>query len=176
VPLDTDPDVIATRREVLGGVADRTRGALQGFDREREAQEFGRAMRDAVAHTAIAEIGAVSLGAAIAVLFGTVAADVTGLLAATLAAGLGLYILPARKRRALDAFRRRTDELRERLVEALRAQTEREIAGSAERVREAIAPYTRYVRAEAARLDAQQAALDAVGDRLGRLRSELGAP
>ncbi|HZQ99362.1 MAG TPA: dynamin family protein [Chloroflexota bacterium] len=176
VPLDADPDVIATRREVLGGVADRTRGALQGFDREREAQEFGRAMRDAVAHTAIAEIGAVSLGAAIAVLFGTVAADVTGLLAATLAAGLGLYILPARKRRALDAFRRRTDELRERLVEALRAQTEREIAGSAERVREAIAPYTRYVRAEAARLDAQQAALDAVGDRLGRLRSELGAP
>src|SRR5581483_4486448 len=107
VPLDADPDVIATRREVLGGVADRTRGALQGFDREREAQEFGRAMRDAVAHTAIAEIGAVSL-----------------------AAGLGLYILPARKRRALDAFRRRTDELRERLVEALRAQTEREIAGS----------------------------------------------
>src|SRR5579884_3705685 len=176
LPPDADPDFIATRREVLRGVADRTRGALQGFDRAQEAKEFGQAMRDAVAHTAIAEIGAVSLGAAIAVLFGTVAADLTGLLAATLAAGLGLYILPARKRRALDQFKRRTDELRERLVEALRAQTDREVAGSTERVRDAIAPYTRYVRAEAARLDGQRAALEAVGERLGRLRAELGTP
>lgn len=174
-PLEADPDFLATRRDVLRGVADRTRGALQGFDREQEARAFGQSMRDAVVHTGIAQIGALSLGAAIAVLFGTVAADVTGLLAATLAASLGLYILPMRKRRALAAFRKRTDELRERLVDALTTQTQREIAGSMERVREAIAPYTRYVRAEAARLDGQHGALEAVRERLGRLRAGLGA-
>lgn len=168
-----DPDFLLARREVLQSVSERTRAALSGFDREREAREFGQAMRDAVAHTALAEIGAVSLGAAIALLFGTVAADVTGLLAGALAAGLGLYILPARRRRAIAQFRQRTDALRARLVEALSAQMEREVEGSGERVREAIAPYTRYVRAEAARLEEQRARLAAVRERIGQSRARV---
>jgi small GTP-binding protein len=170
-----DPDFVAARRDVLRAVSERTGEALVGFDREREAREFGQGMRDAVAQTALAEIGAVSLGAAIALLFGTVAADVTGLLAATLAAGLGLYILPARRRKALRQFRERTEELRRRLVEAMQSALEREIGQSTERVRDAIAPYTRYVRAEGQRLTEQQTALDEVGRRVGELRARIGA-
>lgn len=169
-----DPDFISARREVLQAVAERTRDALAGFDREREARQVGQALRDAVAQTAIAEIGAVSLGAAIALLFGTAAADVTGLLAATLLASLGLYVLPARRRRAIAEFRRKTEELRARLIEALRSQLEREVAHSTERVRDAVAPYTRYVRTESSRLEAQRASLTALGERLGRLRAEIG--
>jgi small GTP-binding protein len=171
--LREDPDFLAARREVIAAVSERTRGALQGFDREREARQFSQAMRDAVAHTALAEIGAVSLGAAIALLFGTVAADITGLLAGALAAGLGLYILPSRRRRAIEQFRARTDELRTRLVEALKQQLDREVEGSTERVSEAIAPYTRYVRAEAARLEAQRAALAGLREQIGRLRGQI---
>ncbi|HEY3081265.1 MAG TPA: dynamin family protein [Chloroflexota bacterium] len=168
-----DPDFVASRRDVLRTVSERTGAALVGFDREREARAIGQDMRDAVAQTALAEIGAVSLGAAIALLFGTVAADVTGLLAATLAAGLGLYILPARKRKALRQFRAKTEELRQRLVEAMQSALERELGQSTERVREAIAPYTRYVRAEGARLAERQAALDELRGRIGRLRARL---
>jgi hypothetical protein len=168
-----DPDFVAARRDVLRAVSERTGAALVGFDREREARAFGQDMRDAVAQTALAEIGAVSLGAAIALLFGTVFADLTGLLAATLAAGLGLYILPARKRKALRQFRAKTEELRQRLVEAMQGAMERELGQSTERVREAIAPYTRYVRAEGARLAEQEAALDELGRRIGRLRARL---
>jgi small GTP-binding protein len=174
--LQADPDFLVTRREVLHGVAERARRALSGFDREREAREIGQSMRDAVAQTALAEIGAVSLGAGIALLIGTAAADVTGLLVGTLAAGLGLYILPHRKRRALADFRKRTEELRQRLVQALRAQLDREIADSAERVREAIAPYTRYVRAESAQLEAQRAELTRLREDLGRLRGQVDPP
>jgi small GTP-binding protein len=170
-----DPDFLAARREVLQSIAQRTRDALAGFDREAESREVGESLRDAVAQTALAEIGAVSLGTAIAVLFGTVAADVTGLLAATLLATLGLYILPARKKRALSEFRERTEGLRARLVKALETQLEREVAGSTGRVREAIAPYTRYVRAESGRLTEQRTALFEVGERVGRLRAEIGA-
>ncbi|HEY3111131.1 MAG TPA: dynamin family protein [Chloroflexota bacterium] len=171
--LREDLDFLAARREVIAAVSERTREALRGFDREREARQFSQAMRDAVAHTALAEIGAVSLGAAIALLFGTVAADITGLLAGALAAGLGLYILPARRRRAIKQFRARTEELRQRLVEALRQQMEREADGSTERVRDAIAPYTRYVRAEAMRLEGQRQSLAGLRERLGRLRGEV---
>lgn len=168
------PDFIAARKDVLQGVAERTRRALSGFDREREAKEVGAVLRDAVAQTAIAEIGAVSLGAAIAILFGTMAADFTGLLSAMLLASLGLYIIPARKRKALAQFREKTAELRTRLIQALRSQLDREIVSSTERVREAIAPYTRYVRAEAGRLEAQRVALVSVGESLGRLRAQIG--
>jgi small GTP-binding protein len=167
------PNFIQARRDVLQGVAERTRRALGGFDREREAKEVGAVLRDAVAQTAIAEIGAVSLGAAIAILFGTMAADFTGLLSAMLLASLGLYIIPARKRKALADFREKTTELRTRLIQALRSQLDREIVTSTERVREAIAPYTRYVRAEASRLESQRAALVAVAEALGRLRAEI---
>src|SRR5262249_35960861 len=62
--LREDPDFLAARREALASVSERTRAALGGFDREREARQFSQAMRDAVAQTALAEIGAVSLGAA----------------------------------------------------------------------------------------------------------------
>jgi small GTP-binding protein len=167
------PDFIAARREVLQAVAARARRELSSFDREREAREVGAVLRDAVAQTAIAEIGAVSLGTAIALLFGTVAADFTGLLTAMLLASLGLYIIPARKRKALRQFREKTDELRNRLVQALRSQLDREIVSSTERVREAIAPYTRYVRAEVARIEGERATLNAVGDHLARLRGEI---
>jgi hypothetical protein len=170
-----DPNFLAARKEVLQSVAHRTRNAIADFDREAESREVGESLRDAVAQTALAEIGAVSLGTAIALLFGTVAADVTGLLTATLLATLGLYILPARKKKALSQFRERTESLRERLVQALRAQLEREVAGSTGRVREAIAPYTRYIRSEGGRLREQRATLTDVRDRVGRLRAEIGA-
>jgi hypothetical protein len=169
-----DPNFLAARKEVLQSVAQRTRTALAGFDREAEAREVSESLRDAVAQTALAEIGAVSLGTAIALLFGTAAADVTGLLAATLLATLGLYILPARKKKALSDFRARTEGLRDRLVQALQAQLEREVAGSTGRVREAIAPYTRYIRSEGGRLKDQRDAFFDVRERVGRLRGEVG--
>jgi len=167
------PDFIQARREVLRALVERTRREMVSFDREHEAREVGNVLRDAVAQTALAEIGAVSLGAAIAILFGTLAADFTGLLSATLLASLGLFIIPNRKRKALNAFREKTEELRGRLVSALRSQLDREIISSTERVREAIAPYTRYVRAEGSRLELQRATLLLVAERLGKLRAEI---
>jgi small GTP-binding protein len=169
------PDFIAARREVLQSVAERTRRELGSFDREHEAREVGNVLRDAVAQTALAEIGAVSLGAAIALLFGTLAADFTGLLSATLLASLGLFIIPNRRRKALADFQLKTEELRARLVQALSTQLDREIVGSTERVREAIAPYTRYVRAEGSRLEGQRAAIAMAEEQLGKLRAEIEA-
>jgi hypothetical protein len=55
----------------------------------------------------------------------------------------------------------------------LRSQLDREIISSTERVREAIAPYTRYVRAEGNRLELQRASLLQVAERLGKLRAEI---
>ena len=51
------------------------------------------------AQVAVAEAGAVGLGALVVAAASTVAVDVTGILAASLVAGLGLFILPRKRRK-----------------------------------------------------------------------------
>jgi hypothetical protein len=70
----------------------------------------------------------------------TTAADLTGVTAALLIAGLGLFILPRRRRKAREEFREKTEALRERLGEVVKRQFETEIDRSVGRMREAIAP------------------------------------
>jgi chromosome segregation ATPase len=85
---------------------------------------------------------------------------VTGILAAGALSVIGLLIIPARRRKAKQELRRKVGEVREQLMNALTSQFEREMSQSLSRIQEAIAPYTRFVRAER--------------DRLGNVRAELG--
>jgi hypothetical protein len=78
----------------------------------------------------------------------TAAADLTGITAALVIAGFGLFILPNRRRKARAEFREKTETLRERLGEVVRRQFDTELKRSIERMREAIAPYIRFVRTE----------------------------
>ncbi|MDO8588714.1 MAG: dynamin family protein, partial [Armatimonadota bacterium] len=163
------------RQHLLQSVGRTARDVIESYDREAEARHIAGALRDAVAQTALAEIGAVSLGTLIAVLVGTAAADVTGILAASLVAGLGLFIIPARKRRALREFRDKTTALRSRLKIAMSEQFERELASSLQRIHEAISPYTRFVRAEREKVTVVRDALLAIRDNIDRLRGHVEA-
>jgi small GTP-binding protein len=165
-----------SRRELIQNVARTARGVVAGFDRESEARKLGDAMREAVAHTALAEVSALGLGTLVTVLIGTAAADVSGILAGTLIAGLGLYIIPARKQRVQKQFRQRTDELRLTLRDALAKQLKVELDSSLERTETAIAPYLRFVRSEQGKLSAFHDTLGKLGDDIGALRRQVGAP
>jgi len=100
----------------------------------------------------------------------TVVVDVTGILAASLVAVLGFGILPAKRRRAQREFRERSEALRERLVGTLRQQFATELDRSIARIREAVAPYTRFVRAERDRSGALVEELTDTAARLRQLR------
>ena len=102
------------------------------------------------------------------------AVDVTGILAASLLAGLGLFVLPNKRRQAKRDFHDRAEELEARLVEVMREQFEHELARSTERVREAIAPYTRFVRTQSEHLEQMRAELSAVDNDMRALRHEIG--
>jgi hypothetical protein len=52
-------------------------------------------------------------------------------------------------------------------------QFDQERARSLQRLQEAVAPYTRFVRSERARLDEADAELRRIGDGLGRIRSAV---
>ena len=159
------------RQRMLDAVERAADQALTQYDAESEAKRFSLSMRDAMTQTALTQVGALSLGTAVVALIGTTAADVTGILAASVLAGLGLYIIPLRRRQAREQFRKKSEELRRRLKEGMTRQFSSELERSVQRIRDVIAPYARRVRAEHERLAAAGERLTSLRGRLGELRT-----
>jgi small GTP-binding protein len=136
------------RRALLGSLGQTARSVVTEHDHRRQAEQFAESVRTAVAQTALVEVGAVGLGALTMAIVGSAAADITGLAAAGILAGLGFYILPLRRRRAREQLAQRVEELRERLTSAMLAEFERELNRTVQRVHDALAPYDRFIRAE----------------------------
>jgi small GTP-binding protein len=164
------------RGQLLQSVGKNATSVVQRYDRERESEQLAASIQGAVAQTAALEVGAVGIGAVIVALATTRFLDVTGLVAAAIIAGYGLFVLPNRRRKARREFRERTDSLRERLGEVIRRQFDAELNRSVERMRDAIAPYTRFVRTEHARMTGASSTLSEVDGEIEALKAEIAAP
>ncbi len=162
------------RRTLLESVARRAREEVDRYNPETEAHELSMSVRNAVAATALTEAGAIGLGALVVAAASTVAVDITGILAASVIAGIGLFVLPARRRQARKDFHERADDLERRLVEVMREQFNHELNRSVVRIQEAIAPYTRFVRTESEKLGRMDETLTAVRNDLRGLRHRVG--
>jgi hypothetical protein len=106
---------------------------------------------------------------------GSVAADATGLVASGVLAGLGLWILPRKRRQAKERFLAHSEELRSRLLLAMREEFDRELQRSMQRIKDALAPYDRFVRTEHESATRLLHHLQAVLDELRTLRARLDA-
>ncbi|HCI79456.1 MAG TPA: dynamin [Ktedonobacter sp.] len=161
------------RRTLLQSVARTAANVVQTYDQQAEAIELSQDMRTAVAQAALAGAGGIGLGAAIVVLVGTAAADVTGILAGVALLGLGLYIIPARRNRAKRLFDGKMQELRERLHAAMQEQFNKELNNAITRVQDAIAPYTRFVRSEQKKAEAMRQQVEQLDGAIAALRAEI---
>jgi len=123
--------------------------------------------------SAAMEAGALGLGALLTTLATTAAADVTGVLMASVVAALGLFIIPARRRHGKMKMLEKIASVRTRLINALRAQFEKEINRSVQHINEAIAPYTRFIRAESDKWLQTQATLDRLRNEMDQLKGRL---
>ncbi len=150
----------ANRARLLDTVGRAARDGLASYDRVAEARRIADDVQKAVTGTALVEVGAVGLGAAVALLASSTAADVTGLLAAGVMAALGLFILPHRRRRAKAELKQKIATMRSDLMTALTGHFEQEAERGRHRLDETIAPYTRFVRAESERLVRERDQLD----------------
>ncbi|MDQ4063588.1 MAG: dynamin family protein [Actinomycetota bacterium] len=164
------------RSQLLQSVGKNAADVVQRYDREYESQQLALSLQSAVAATAAFEVGALGLGAGVAAVATTVAADVTGITAALVIAGVGLFILPRQRRKAREQFHEKTDDLRVKLGEVVRRQFDTEINRSIERMREAISPYTRFVRTEHARMTEARSSLAEITAETEALRGEIEAP
>lgn len=163
------------RRALIESVGKAASEVLRTFDKERESQELADEVRSSVAATAIVEVGAVGLGAAMVGLFSAVWLDVTGVLAALTMGGLGFALLPAKRAQAKRSLRQKIKEMRERLREGVERQFEREVENSIGQVHERNAPFTRFVRAQRGQLTELQRSFSDLDVELGRLKKEIEA-
>lgn len=164
----------ADRQTLITQVARQAESVVDRYDQDSEAALLAANVKEAMLQTGIVQVGAVGLGAVVVALATTAAADVTGILAAATVAGLGLFILPARKRKARSELRRRSAELERQLSDVLGDGFEAELSRSIRRIRDAIAPYTRFVITERTRLDGVRADIAAVVKDARELRREVG--
>jgi small GTP-binding protein len=160
------------REQLLRSVVHEARNVVENYDRKEEAANIAQDMRSAVG----VMIGAGGVAALGLLITATVAAsfiDITGVTAALVSGAVGLFILPYRKRRAQQDFRQRTLELRDKLSLAMTNQFNTELARSVERIRDAIAPYTRFVRMEQDRMTEADRRLSQVEQTLENIRSQV---
>jgi hypothetical protein len=163
------------RERLMDAVGQEARHVIDTFDREEEAREIAEGAQEAVAASAALEVGAVGLGTLITVLASTAAADVTGILLASLIAAVGLFVIPAKRRQAKVTMHEKITSLRENLTKSLHSQFQREIERSLQSINEAIAPYTRFVRAERGKLTDTQQQLTKIQTEMERLADRIEA-
>lgn len=161
------------RGALLETVGQRASRVVASYNREQESQALADEVRASIAATAITEAGAVGLGALLVALFNSLFFDVTGIIAATVIAIGGFYLLPAKRRQAKRAFSKRIEELRTQLRQTIQRQIDTEVDQSIARIREAIGPYTRFVRAQREHFTELQQTFSDLNIEAQRLRAKI---
>ncbi|MEM7032693.1 MAG: dynamin family protein [Chloroflexota bacterium] len=161
------------REHLIDSVGRAAQRVVDTYDRESEAKQIADSAQMAVATSAVTQVGAVGLGALITALATTMAVDVTGIILASGIAVLGMFVIPARRRGAKKEMTEKIADLRTHLVETLTTQFDKELTRSLQRINEAIAPYTRFVRSERTKLDAIKNELNDAQQKQAQLRAEI---
>ena len=161
------------RARLMDSAGREAQRVVEGYDKRHEAEIIADQARIAVAAAAAAGGAAVGLGTLVTIAASTVAADVTGILLASVVMSLGFLIIPARRRRAKAALQEKVAALRARLATALRAEFVHAQEQSAHRLADAVAPYARFVRAEERRWSDAQGTLAALRERTGGMLADL---
>ena len=164
------------RQALLDSVGRVAQDAVGSYNRDAESRALANEIQGAFATTAVAEVGAVGLGAVFVAVLTGAAADFTGVLLASALAVGGFYVIPARRRKVKAEFHAKMGELRARLTGALTRQVDEEISASSERINEAIGPYRRFVKTQTEALAEARDELVVTEDALRRLRAEVEQP
>ena len=161
------------RGRLLDSVGREAQRVVDGFDRRREAEVIADGARTAVAATAAVGAGAVGLGTLVSIAATTTAADVTGIVMASVMAALGFLIIPARRRKARTEIRQKVSALISDLSTALGAEFTHAQERSSQRFADAIGPYARFVRAEHGRWEGRRSSLNELRTRIAALLADI---
>jgi len=163
------------RQNLLASVGREAQEVVSKYDREAESLKLAEEVQKTIIQTAAIEVGALGLGALLVAILHTTLLDITGVIGASAVAALGLWVLPYRRSKVKAELRERIAVLREQLDSALEREFEQELAVSVQRIHEAIAPYTRFVRVEREKLERIDSDLQTARVEVTALRHALPA-
>ena len=163
------------RARLIDSVGREAQHVVSTYDRRREAETIADQARVAVAAAAAAGGAAVGLGTIVTVAASTVAADITGILLASVVLGVGFLIIPSRRNRAKATLQEKVAALRARLTAALQTEFNRAREQSQLRLADTVAPYARFVRAEEARWRAMLGTLGTLSNRIATMLARIDA-
>ncbi len=166
-------DFERNRQDLITSVGRAAQRVVDSYDPRAESAKLLQQVQNAMIQTAAVEVGAVGLGAVLVAVLHTTLLDFTGMLSAGVLAALGLYVLPYRRGRLKVELRNQIGGLRDQLDTAMTQQFERELNDSIQRMREAIGPYTRFVRVEREKLEQMAGAMQEARQELAQLRTEI---
>ena len=143
------------RQRLVDSISKSARKTIDTYDKVQEAGRIASTAREAVAGIAAGGLG-LGLGAALMVATTTVFLDITGAVAGVVGLALGVFVFPSRRRKAKKALSERLNELRRELMSNLEEQFEREMRRGAQRVEDAVTPFSRFVRSEREKIEGQR--------------------
>ncbi len=161
------------RRQLLDNIGVKADRVIKSFDKQTEAARLVTTVQESIAMMGLVEVGAVGLGIILNALLVGATADATGIIAASVLGILGFAIIPFRRGRAKNELRTKVRELRAKLGRVLRESFERELEQSIGRLREALAPYRRFVLHEEEQLKEIDKGLESVLEQLDALEGEI---
>ncbi len=166
-------DFDVSRNRLLETVGQAAQRAARSFDKDAEASRMAEEVQLAVAGTALAEVGAVGLGTIVTMVATSAAADVTGIVAASVIAVVGFFVIPSKRRDAKNGLSKKVASVREKLMQGLTGQFDRELDRTLERVQDAVSPYTSFVAAERDRFENSAEELNKLDTELTSLKDQI---
>ncbi|MBK8045696.1 MAG: dynamin family protein [Anaerolineales bacterium] len=166
-------DFELSRQGLIASVGQAAQGVVDSYNPRDESAKLLQQVQGALIQTAAIEVSALGLGAVLVAMLHTALLDFTGILGAGVVAALGFYVMPYRRNKLKTTLRSQIAELRTQLDAAVSQQFETELADSIQRMREAVAPYTRFVRTEREKLERTGQDMDKVRHELAQLRTAV---
>ncbi|HEX8247438.1 MAG TPA: dynamin family protein [Pyrinomonadaceae bacterium] len=161
------------REEVHARIRREAETRIQSLDHREECRRVINSSITALGQSFGLGAGALGLGYVMASIFTTVALDVTGIAAATALFITSFFILPYKRKRAIEEFKSKLENLRREMGDVLKSKSDDEINRSVENVRGALAPYTRFVRAERDKIEERVSILNQILEQLNDLTREV---
>jgi len=163
----------ARRTDLMASVGETIKTIVNSYNHKKEAEELSVLVEGAVAQTALFEVGAVGLGALVASTLFSAAMDVTGIVAASALAILGFFVIPYKRRQAIERFKEKMNDLRSNLMHTLELTFGREADLALSRLEAKIAPYTQGVRADQEKIARDAQALVELKQTLEELQDQM---
>lgn len=143
------------RSAVLEALRNKTEEHTKELLEPSATQEFSGNAQSSVMQAGLISVGGIGLGAAVIALIGGAAADVTGILASLTGVFLGAYWIPIRRKAALNQVKNQVQDAKILLRETLSREVNLEQERLDGRLRDALSPYTRFVKAEQDRMNTE---------------------